>query len=285
MSQIRIFNFSSHIPLTERFAIVNLKEGFNDLEAYIYKEGYYCFLLLDKGEAELSVGGQNSKVKAPVLICGLPGDTWEWKFTRNLEGDFVCFDAETLMAGLKGGFTLDPIPFLNPENRFPFIPLSEKRWERLRLLVDEMKECLWEKPIYYDLIRAELWQFIFLAEKEYMLNGNKGRAKNKQNQLMQFIKLVNKQYISHHDTLYYAEEMHITPNYLNKIVNSQIGISAYKYILNRIISEAKILLKLTPITVNELAYYLGYDNPNYFIRLFKKSEGMTPLEYQKRGTL
>ena len=102
---------------------------------------------------------------------------------------------------------------------------------------------------------------------------------------MQFIHLVNKNYDKNHDTRSYAEEMNITPNYLNKLVKSHLGISAYDYILNRIISEAKILLKLTNINVSELAYRLGYENPGYFIRLFKKAEGLTPLEYHKRGTL
>lgn len=64
-----------------------------------------------------------------------------------------------------------------------------------------------------------------------------------------------------------------------------IGINAYDYISSRIMAEAKVLLRLTDITVNELAYRLGFENVNYFIKCFKKSEGVTPGEYQKKGTL
>lgn len=284
MDNIRLYKFKDSVPLIERFGILELNHE-EEIESNVYKEGYYCFLLLNKGTAELIIEGEKAKIQAPALICGLPGDTWEWLKTDGLKGCFICFDAETLMAGLSDGFSLDPIPFLNPEKKYPFIPLSEKRHSRLQLLVDDLKECLLERPVYFDLIRALMWQFIFLAEKEFILNGKQGRSVGQQKQLMQFIELVNKNYHMRHDTQFYANEMNITPNYLNKITNSRLGISAFGYILNRIISEAKILLKLTNINVSELAYKLGYENPNYFIRIFKKTTGTTPIDYRKRGTL
>lgn len=286
MKDVKIYQFSSDVPLTERFCVLSfndVKESITDCP--IYKEGYYCFFLMEEGKAEIIVDGQKDSLTAPVLIVGLPGDTWEWINWENVEGHYLLFDAETVMAALKGNFSLDPIPFLNSEKRYPFISLSEQKFDRLRLLIEDMKECMMEKPVHYDLIRAEIWQFVFLTEKEYLINGHLGRGKERKNQLMRFIQLVNKHFANHHDVAFYANEMHITPNYLNKITNSLIGMSAYDYILNRIISEAKILLKLTNVNVSELAYKLGYENPGYFIRLFKKSEGITPLEYHKRGTI
>lgn len=273
-------------PLTERFAIIDFKLLEPDIRKFpIYKEAYYCFLLMEKGEAELRVEGYSTFIKAPALITGLPGETWEWSKWKEIEGWFICFDAETLMAGLKGGYSLDPIPFLDSQGGFPFIPLSEEKFQRLRLLAKEMKECMDDFPIYFDLLRAELWQFIFLAEKEYVLNGNKGRKKVQKTHLMSFIKLVNQNYANHHDVKFYADSLHITPNYLNKIVNSNLGISAFDYISNRIISEAKVLLRLTQVNISELSFKLGYENPNYFIRLFNKIVGVPPMEYRKRGTL
>lgn len=284
---IKIFQYFPHERnLNERFDVLSFLDCEDDIiNSPIYKEAYYCFLFLEEGEADLTVAGQHANVKSPVLITALPGDTWEWKKYKDIKGFFICFDAETLMSGLRGGYSLDPIPFLNPEERFPFICLSEERFRKLRGLVDDMKECISEFPVYYDLLRAELWQFIFLVEKEYILNGHKGRKLDQKNHVIQFIQLVNQNYSRHHDTKFYADQMHITPNYLNKIIKSNLGINAYDYIANRIISEAKVLLRLTKISISELSYKLGYENPNYFIRLFKKIEGVSPLEYSKRGTL
>lgn len=287
MPQIKNFNFKPEdYPLNERFEILEFSDCHEDIKSFpSYTEGFYCFLLIEEGEATLSVAGQKFNVEPHSLITGLPGDIWEWDKYNVNKGYFICFNAPTIMAGLKGGFSLDPIPFLNPQQRYPFIPLSSLRYQKLKSLVEEMKECLMDKPVFYDLLRAQIWQFIFLTEKEYTLNGNLGRYKMVKNHLVEFIHLVNIHFAIHHDTAFYAQSMNITSNYLNKIVKSKMGLSAFQFIQNRIISEAKTLLRLTRININELAYRLGFENTSYFIKCFKKSEGITPLEYHRRGTL
>lgn len=287
MQQIKVFNFPpNEYPLNERFEILDFSDCVSDVKnTATYIDGFYTFLLIVKGEAELAVAGQKKHVKSPILITGLPGDRWEWYKCEVEKAYFICFDAPTIMAGLKGGFSLDPIPFLNPQQRYPFIPLSALRLQKLESLTEEMRECLLDSPIFYDLLRAQIWQFIFLTEKEYLYNGNKGRNKMAKNHLVEFIHLVNIHFSKHHDTTFYADSLNITPNYLNKLVKSKLNITAFQFIQNRIISEAKTLLRLTSVNINELAYRLGFENTSYFIKCFKKSEGITPLEYHKRGTL
>lgn len=284
---IKLFEFARHQrPINERIDILDFEISENDiLQHPTYREAFYCIFFMEKGEAEITLAHQKAYVKAPALAVGLPGDAWEWESWKDIEGSFICFDAETLMSGLSDGYSLDPIPFLNPHQRYPFIPLSEDRFKRLQLLLKDLKETLMEFPVHYDLVRAEMWQFIFLTEKEYVLNGNKGRKTEKRNHLMEFIRLVNIYYSTHHDTKFYASEMHLTPNYLNKITKALVGLSAFEYITGRIIAEAKVRLRLTNVNISQLAYSLGYENPNYFIRTFKKEVGMTPLEYHKKGTL
>lgn len=287
MSKFKVFDFNpKDYPLNERFEILDFSDCIEDIKATpSYIDGFYTFLLIEEGTAEITIAGQKIKVEEPSLVVGLPGDTWEWKKCNDCKGYFICFDAPTIMAGLKGGFSLDPIPFLNPQNRYPFIPLSSLRFQKLKSLIEEMKECLLDTPVFFDLIKAQIWQFIFLTEKEYTLNGNLGRNKMAKNHLVDFIHLVNIHFAQHHDTAFYAQLLNITPNYLNKLVKTKLNISAFQFIQNRIISEAKTLLRLTRININELAYRLGFENSSYFIKCFKKSEGITPLEYHNRGTL
>ena len=283
---IKLYKFDDPRPKDERFDIVNLKDVEHSLiEHKYYREGYYCILLLEQGEAKVEINDVELHVKAPIVLCGLPGEVWHWSNMMNLDGKFVCFEAPFILSGLRGGYSLEPISFLNSQNHYPFIPLSYTRYHKLRGLVDDMKECIGEYPVFYDLLRAELWQFIFLIEKEYILNRKQGRETEVKNHVVEFMHLVNRYYMEHHDSRFYADKLHITPNYLNKVCKTLIGINAYDYISNRIIAEAKILLRLTNINVSELAFRLGFENVNYFIKCFKKKEGVTPGEYQKMGTL
>jgi AraC-like DNA-binding protein len=49
-----------------------------------------------------------------------------------------------------------------------------------------------------------------------------------------------------------------------------------------VLFEAKSLLKQTPMSVKEIVYWLGYEDPSYFNRVFKSKVGLTPLQYREQ---
>jgi AraC-like DNA-binding protein len=59
-----------------------------------------------------------------------------------------------------------------------------------------------------------------------------------------------------------------------------MGISCKQFIINRLILEAKRLLLYSEISISTIADDLGFTDPSYFIRLFKKETGISPLTFR-----
>jgi two-component system response regulator YesN len=78
-----------------------------------------------------------------------------------------------------------------------------------------------------------------------------------------------------------AKEICVSPNYLSRLFRDKTGENYIEYLTNIRINKAKELMMSTEMSVKEISYNIGYNDPNYFSRLFKKIEKVSPSEYVK----
>lgn len=76
-----------------------------------------------------------------------------------------------------------------------------------------------------------------------------------------------------------AEQVNISPQYFSKLIKKNTGFNFTEWLSMIRIQKAKELLTNTNLTVKEVCFKVGYKDPNYFSRIFKKRMGMTPSEY------
>jgi AraC-like DNA-binding protein len=79
---------------------------------------------------------------------------------------------------------------------------------------------------------------------------------------------------------YMADNLNLSPKYLSDLLKQETGKTALELIHLYVISEAKNMLVEGQQSVAEIAYKLGFENPPYFSRLFKKEVGMSPKEFK-----
>lgn len=96
-----------------------------------------------------------------------------------------------------------------------------------------------------------------------------------------FKQLVEKYYIEQHMIAFYSDNLGIQSRLLNDLTKKFAGKKASDILSERLILQAKRELYHNTMTVKEIAYYLGFEDPAYFTRFFKKNAGVSPLEYKR----
>lgn len=79
-----------------------------------------------------------------------------------------------------------------------------------------------------------------------------------------------------------AESVHLNPFYFSKVFKQHVGETFTDYLTGLRIDRAKQLIEEENLSLKEVSYQVGYKDPNYFSRVFKKVTGVAPSEYRSR---
>lgn len=79
-----------------------------------------------------------------------------------------------------------------------------------------------------------------------------------------------------------ARMYQVSPNYFNKMFKQTYNVSCKEYLINIRVKHAMEYLENPALTIREAGIMAGYEDSNYFTRIFKKKTGMTPLEYRNK---
>lgn len=79
---------------------------------------------------------------------------------------------------------------------------------------------------------------------------------------------------------YFADKLCLSTGYFGDLIKKETGLTAQRYIQNKVIDLSKQYVMDHELTINQVAYKLGFQYPQHFTRLFKKEVGMTPSEYR-----
>ena len=79
---------------------------------------------------------------------------------------------------------------------------------------------------------------------------------------------------------YFADKIFLSPNYFGDLVKKETGKSAKEYIQLKMLDLAKEYLLHPEKSITQVAYKLGFQYPQHFVRFFKRYEGITPSQYR-----
>ncbi|WP_254900827.1 helix-turn-helix domain-containing protein [Maritimibacter sp. HL-12] len=97
-----------------------------------------------------------------------------------------------------------------------------------------------------------------------------------------FEALVETHYAEHLPVAAYAARLGVTPTHLSRVMRAATGAPASAAIQQRIIREARRNLVYSNLSVSQIAYALGYDDPAHFSRVYRRATGLSPRQFRQK---
>ncbi len=236
-----------------------------------HRQTNHSIILVTKGSLIASSGFDNYTVEQNAMIVIPAGQITSLSFMSDDVAGFYLHFSDDYLSHIKvdlSKWLIRPVcKFANTESGH--LTTLLKRMQKLN-----------EKEANADVIK--LYLATFLAEMEqssdFRLRVN---FPAHERLTLEFKRLLNYNITKDKSVKFYAAELSVTPNHLNKSVKVTLGKSASALIDEMLILEAKVLMQKKTMSVSEIAFETGFEDVSYFGRFFKKHTGFAPTEYRK----
>lgn len=240
----------------------------------LLRADYNFLIILNSGKYNQQIGVEDYEIDAPSVLFVPEGEAFSIKsINSDLSGYFILLENKSISPDVS---KIELSELLTIENLI--IPDSENSiWlnNLCELLFNEVSTNSPNRNIGTGLVQA-------LLHKIKDLSGNTKTFTRQKEIAIRFKQLVNENYINQKTVEFYARELGVSDNYLNRCVKSQFHKNCKHILQDTAILQSQILMFSTTKDISEICFQVGYDDPSYFSRLFKKITGQTPTEFKKR---
>jgi AraC family transcriptional regulator, transcriptional activator of pobA len=243
-------------------------------------QGLYQVLWVQSGRAEVWLDEQHEATEGPAAIVVPPGVVHGFRFAPDTDGLVLTLSARFLVEGdfQSVGDAFRSLFFAPGVLRFDASSAAAIRLDAvLRELGAEFATPgSAQSPVSGWLARAVVWR---LAQARAL--GRDSQASHPHQALFtRFLLLVEEKFLAHWPLGRYASRLGLSTARLNRIVREQSGRSALELVHERLTREACRRLVYIAAPAASLAAELGFDDPAYFSRFFKRRTGLSPHRWR-----
>lgn len=270
--------------LNKQFIVFEREEFACKPSPYNRRDFYKISLLY--GTSRLYYAERGIELDQPALVFSNPLIPSSWEPVSEDQGGYFCLFNEDFLKDKNRDLVLqesplykigaDPVYFLN----------QEQASDLDRIFRSMLKEFNSQYQHKYDLLKNYVNLILHEAMKMTPA-GDYFKHHNANERIASlFLELLDRQFpidspeqfLKLKSPSQYAAYLSLHVNHLNRAVKEVTGKTTSTHIADRIIKEAKALIRHTDWNISEIAYSLGYESPNYFNNFFKKQTGLTPRE-------
>ncbi len=236
----------------------------------------YSISLIYKGDQKVfKIGSRDYLTQSNNLITIGSEIVCDWSKNDNSSHDTIFFSEDLFQEHINLSF-LECLSCFKLGGKH-VITITDSTLEKFHFLFQALKLLINDQKVVTGII----YSMIMLVRQSHSIDfsSNKKSLKN-ETLILNFKKLVSKNFIKHKEISYYANELNISSKYLSQILLGYTGKTGKKLISEYIILESKSLLRQTNMSIKEISYQLGFQDASYFSKFFKKNEGNSPYKYR-----
>jgi len=285
-NQVKTYNFSENSTDINNFVIKLMEDIYlegNGESDSPHRHDYYAIILIEKGKGIHYVDFQKYDVEDNTVYFILPGQMHQLVLSEKPKGWVLAFTEEFLISNNIPDKLINDIYLFNNYGQSPPLLLNEHQMQVYKSLIDQIELFSTSIRNYTnDAVGSLLKLFLIQSNNHCSLakENNPQLIENTNHLLSIFKQLLNEHYKTKHKVSEYADMLAVTADYLNKTVKNITGKSAKEHIQSKIATEAKRSLLFSNLSGKELAYDLGFDESAHFNNFFKKTTGLTPIEFR-----
>tara|TARA_Y100001947_G_scaffold82603_1_gene70209 strand:- start:97 stop:990 length:894 start_codon:yes stop_codon:yes gene_type:complete len=254
--------------------------------AYVRRDFYK--ILLFEGENIFHFGDESIPVSGKTLLFFNPNTPYTYEtLAPGTKGYFCVFKEEFFKDSLR--IHLTDLPLFKPFSK-PIYPLSDDLFAEIHPLFVKIKnEIEGDYSYKYELIKSYVSALIFSALK-LSVSPAKPESTNAATRITAvFMEVLDRQFsiesisqkITCRTPADFADQLAIHINYLNRVLKKTTGKTTTELINERLLSEAKALLKHSNWNIAEISEALGYRDQSHFSSFFKSQTQYAPSDFRK----
>jgi AraC family transcriptional activator of pobA len=238
-------------------------------------ETFFQILQIRTGDGDALFGRDKQRLSPGTIVMVPPGVVHGFRFSHDLNGQVITMLATRVSA--RPGCLMR---FMARQWLFNVEPSAEGDYLMTTLDRIEQELALHFAP-RTTLLEACLDVFLTLAA-DRVDSGSDAVETSARDRIARLNTLIGAHYKQHRPAAFYAEKLGLSVTHLNRIARSGTGKSLNELLADRLISEARRNLVFSLMSIQQIAYELGYSDPAYFTRAFLRATGETPGAFRKR---
>ena len=240
-----------------------------------HKHDFFVIILFDKASGIHNIDSKDYPINNKEIHILFPGQMHKWQINDGTIG-YQLMTERSFFEQFAPYFRFS---FTNYQNH-PVIKISDEAFSKLMYEFNAIKEELKSENSLVHLINARAAVIAAIVSKEAEQIFTEFKVYQSNPRFAKFNMLIDEFYKEEKSVVFYAEKLHISANYLNILCKKHLKVSATQLIQQRIIIEAKRLLKSGDLSIKEIAFELGFTDHAYFSNFFKAQTDLTPSEFR-----